>query len=154
MASPPAALDAGSRRRPCHRSIQTPIPHILSYLSSHQPPYQQCLHTNSTISTIDNTATTTNNNQHHIGHNNHQSCQQQKLQQQQLHSQPTGSPISTPPITPPTTPIVPPPPYTSRYNNTGTTAQSFPLQLPSSILNHLSQNQKSPVCDNTSPSDI
>eukprot|EP00956_Cyclotella_meneghiniana_P014335 scaffold21438_cov60-Cyclotella_meneghiniana.AAC.8 len=71
MASPPAALDAGSRRRPYHRSIQTSKPHILSYLCSHQPPYQQCLHPNSTISTSDNTATTTTNNQHHIGHNNH-----------------------------------------------------------------------------------
>jgi hypothetical protein len=47
------------------------IPHTLSYLCPHQPPYQQCLHLNPTISTIDNTATTTNNNRHHTGHNNH-----------------------------------------------------------------------------------
>ena len=58
MASPPAALDAGSRRRPYHQSIQTSSLHIPSYLCMHYLPHH------------DNLNTTTANNLRNINHVN------------------------------------------------------------------------------------
>jgi hypothetical protein len=70
MASPPAAVDACSRRCLNHRSIQLPFLHIISYLCFYHFFNQRYLHIEWTTSKINKTTKTTNNNQHNINYNN------------------------------------------------------------------------------------